>query len=219
MVDYLILGNGDYAKMICRYLRETMSIVVSAYTVVNDIINDSYIDGIPVLSTDVVATKYDPKDTIIFMGIGYRKMNQIKANEYIRYKKMGYYFGNYIHPTAIIGNSVEIGEANNVFEGVIIQEGVKIGNANLIYGGAFIAHECIIGSYNTISVKACVAGCTKIGDNCFVGANATIRDHVSINNYTLIGAGAYADVSTEKYNVIAPIKSIILEGKNSVEFI
>lgn len=218
-MNYLILGNGDYARMVFRYLKNTKSIQVAAYTVDKELISESVLDGITVISTDEILERFDPQTTKIFMGIGYRNMNQIKEREYIRYKKMGFNFENFIHPTAIIENDVVLGEGNNIFEGVIIQEGVTIGNANLIYGGALIAHENRIGNYNSFSVKSCVAGCSVVRNNCFIGANATIRDHIILENYTLVGAGTYVDSSTCEYEVIAAQKSIILDGRKSVEFI
>ena len=218
-MDYLILGNGDYARMMRRYLKNTKDIDAVAYTVDGEVIKDSVIDGIPVISAEKIRDKYDPKNALLVMGIGYRNMNQIKEHEFLRYKEMGYSFYNYIHPTAIIDGDVVLGEANNIFEGVIIQEGVKIGDANLIYGGAFIAHENEVGSFNSFSVKSCVAGCTVIGNNCFIGANATVRDHVKLSDYTLVGAGAYLATSTSAYDTIASGKGVLLEGRKSVEFI
>ncbi len=218
-MNYLIVGNGDYARMIGRYIKNTKAISITGFTVDKAFISEEMIDDIPVISADNMLDNYPPKDYMLFMGIGYRNMNQIKEREYKRYKTMGYDFENYIHPTAIIENNVIMGEGNNIFEGVIIQEGVKLGNANLIYGGALIAHENIIGDFNSFSVKSCIAGCTRIGNNCFIGANSTVRDHITISDYSLIGAGAFLNMDTKPYDVIVPQKSIILEGRKSLEFI
>lgn len=218
-MNYLILGNGDYARMVFRYLKNTMGIQVAAYTVDKKYITESVLDGIAVIPTDETLGRFDPKTTKIYMGIGYRNMSQIKEREYIRYKKMGYDFENYIHPTASIENNVVLGEGNNIFEGVIIQEGVIMGNANLIYSGAFIAHENKIGNYNLISAKTCIAGCSVVENNCFIGINATIRDHIKLANYTLAGAGTYVNSSTSEYDVIVAPKSVVLSGRKSVEFI
>ncbi len=218
-MEYLIVGNGDYARMMNRYLKNTNNISAIGFTVKRSFISKKTIDGIPVIPTEEILNRYNTDVCKLIMGIGYRNMNQIKQQEFIRYKEMGYTFENYIHPTAIIENDVVIGEGNNIFEGVIVQAGTKIGNANLIYGGALIAHENIIGNYNSFSVKACIAGCTRIGNNCFIGANSTIRDHIVIDDFTLVGAGAYVDKDTNCYDVIVPQKSVQLEGRKSTEFI
>lgn len=218
-MKYLIVGNGDYAVMMNRYLKNTTEICIDGFTVKKEIITENTVAGIPVVPAEDMPELYHPSDCRLIMGIGYRKMNQIKENEYRRYKDMGYEFINYIHPTAIIEKDAALGEANNVFEGVIIQSGVKIGDANLIYGGAMIAHDTELGNFNSVSVKACIAGGTRVGNNCFVGANSTIRDHIQISDYTLVGAGAYVNKDSKPYDVIAAPKSSVLDGRNSLEFI
>lgn len=217
-MNYLIVGNGDYARMLARYLKNTKGIEPVGFTVESSVISDKIIYDKPVIPAEEMKDFFKASDCRLFMGIGYRNMNQIKQREFVRYKELGYYFENYIHPTVIMDQQTLIGEGNNIFEGVIIQEGVKIGDANLIYGGALIAHENSIGDFNSFSVKSCVAGCSKIGNNCFIGANATVRDHIMISDYTLVGAGAYVDKSTNAYDVIVPQKSVVLKGR-SLEFI
>lgn len=218
-MEYLIVGNGDYARMMKRYLKNTKNISIAGFTVTESVVTEKTIDGIPIIPTGTIMSLYNPNGCRLFMGIGYRNMNQIKEHEYKRYKDMGYTFENYIHPTAIIEKDVVIGKGNNIFEGVIIQAGTRIGDANLIYGGTLIAHENIIGSFNSFSVKACIAGCTKIGNNCFFGANSTTRDHINVADYTLVGAGTYVDIDTNCYDVIVPQRSVRLEGRKSLEFI
>ncbi len=218
-MKYLIVGNGNYARMLCRYLKNTENVDVSGYTVEKKVISAGVIDNIPVVPAEDINRLYNPSACKLLMGIGYRSMNIIKEREFHRYKGLGYHFCNYIHPTAIIEKDVMIGEANNIFEGVIIQNGVRIGDANLIYGGTLIAHENMIGNYNSISVKACVAGCSQIGNNCFIGANSTIRDHIMISDFTLVGAGTYVDTNTKPYDVIVTAKAKILDGRSSLEFI
>ncbi len=218
-MKYIIVGNGDYAKMMGRYLKNTKNVQALGFTVPKVCISEATIDNTPVIPAEELYESYHPSEWLLVMGIGYRNMNRIKQQEFNRFKNMGYHFENYIHPTAIIENNVIMGEGNNIFEGVIIQEGVKIGDGNLLYGGVLVAHENTIGSFNSFSVKSCVAGCSIIGDNCFFGANSTIRDHVSIADYTLVGAGAYVDMRTSPYEVVVPQKSVVINGRSSLEFI
>ncbi len=217
-MKYFVLGNGDYARLMRRYLKNTKDIKISAFTVDRSVITNESIDNTPVIPTEEMLDYCNPSDCRLFLGIGYRNMNQIKQKEFNRYKELGYIFENYIHPTAIVDEHTIMGEGNNIFEGVIIQEGVRIGDANLIYAGSLVAHETIIGDFNSFSVKVCVAGCSQVQDNCFLGANSTIRDHIILSDYTLVGAGAYVSKNTCPYDVIVPQKSSVLE-KKSLEFI
>ena len=218
-MKYFIVGNGDYALMLNRYLKNTEGKEIEGFTVPGEIIDKDSFAGKAVIAGERMKECYPPEEYSLIMGIGYRSMNRIKEQEFNRYKSWGYEFINYIHPTAIIEKDVEIGEGNNVFEGVILQSGVKIGHGNLIYGGALVAHDSILGNFNSLSVKACVAGGTCIGNNCFIGANATVRDHLNLADFTLLGAGAYLSRDSDSYEVIAAPKAEMLKGKSSLEFI
>lgn len=214
----IVIGNGDYARMMERYLHLSGS-GVKAYAVHSAYIEEHNLDGIPVISMKELKKKYDPEEIQLVMGIGYRKMGDIREKVFAECKDLGYSFFNYIHPTAIIEKNVRIGEGNNILEGVILEESVTMGDANILFGGSLIAHGTAMGSFNTLSVKTVIAGCAEIGNHCFVGAAAVIRDRIKIEDYSLIGAGAYASQSTQAYQVIVPMRSTVLEGKKSVDLI
>ncbi len=214
-----VVGNGDFAILLKKYLYTTLNISVDGFTVSGDVIKSGRIEDVPVIPTEEMLKICDPDNCTLYMGIGYRNMNQIKEKTYLEYKNLGYSFSNYIHPSAIIGHEVKIGEANNIFDGVIIQGGASIGNANLIYGGALVGHDTVIGNYNSMTVRSCLAGYVKVGNNCFIGANSTVRDHLTIADFTLIGAGTYVDADTKPNDVVVHSKSYVLEGRSSLEFI
>lgn len=71
---------------------------------------------------------------------------------------------------------VEIGDFNNIREGVTIHRGTvqgkgitKIGDNNLLMINTHIAHDCFI------------------GNKCIFANNATLGGHVTIDNFTIIG--------------------------------
>lgn len=214
----VIIGNGDYARMMNRYLRLS-GYESCAYAVEPECISDRYLDSIPVLSLAEMRQAFPPGSVQLIMGIGYRNMGNIRKKIWLWCREAGYTFTNYIHPTAIIEKNVMIGEGNNILEGVILEESVSIGNANLLFGGSLVAHGSVLGDFNTLSVRAVVAGCTSIENHCFIGAAAVVRDHITIENYGLVGAGAYASAPVKQYQVIVPPKAVSLENKKSIEFI
>ncbi|MBI4372513.1 MAG: acyl-ACP--UDP-N-acetylglucosamine O-acyltransferase [Candidatus Omnitrophica bacterium] len=61
-----------------------------------------------------------------------------------------------IHPQAIIGKNVSLGEANEIGTHVIIEDGVKIGSHNKIWPGAYIATGTEIGDRNKIHMNAVI---------------------------------------------------------------
>ena len=219
MQKLIIIGNGSYARMMNRYIDMTEFGETVAFAVDQIYIQEQQIDGLPVISLEALAGDYSQDEVLLIMGIGYRKMSNIRRKVYETCKSFVYQFANYIHPTAIIEKNVTLGEGNNILEGVIIEESVSLGNANLLYGGSLIAHETAVGDFNTFSVKAVVAGCTVIRHHCFIGAAATIKDHIVLEDYVFIGASAYASKSMEKYSVLVPSESRILADKKSIDLL
>ena len=215
----IIIGNGTYARMMKRYIGLTDFGEAAAYAVESACIQEDQLDGLPVISLESLQKKFSCDEVSLVMGIGYKKMGNIRKRIFLKCKSMGYQFENYIHPTAIIEKNVVMGEGNNILEGVILEESVLLGDANLLFGGSMIAHETMVGDYNTLSVKAVVAGSTVIRNNCFIGAAATIKDHIVLNDYVFIGAAAYVRKSMEEYSVVVPSDSRILPERKSIDVI
>lgn len=219
MKELVIVGNSSYAQMMERYIRLSNFGRVVAYVVDEAFISEKEIEGIKVISFEQMKTEYAPENISLIMGIGYKQMSAIRKEKFEKCKNWGYMFENYIHPTAIVSSDAIMGEGNNILENVIVEVGVKIGNANLLFGGSIIGHESTIGSYNTFSLRSVIAGCVQIKNNCFFGAASTVKNHVKIKDYVLLGASAYGFKDMEAYSVLVPAKSVILEGKKSIDYL
>lgn len=215
----VIIGNGPYAKMMKEYVIMDQIGKIVAFVADEEYISQKDIDGIPVLSFESFIESCDKEEVSLVLGIGYTKMGKVRKQIFERCKSWGYHFENYIHPTAIVVPNVEMGEGNNILEGVILESGVKIGDANLLFGGALIGHETTVGNYNSFSVNSCVAGCVALGNNCFFGASSTVRDCVSIHDFVLVGATAYVYKDMEDYAVVRPAKSYVIENEISIDFL
>ena len=115
-----------------------------------------------------------------------------------------------IHPTAIIGMDVNIGEGTAIMAGTCINSNTSIGNHCIINTGAIVEHDNIIEDYVHISPNATLCGFVKIGKYVQVGAGAMIRNCVSVIHNCLIGMGATVikDISEEGTYVGVPASKI-----------
>ncbi len=95
-----------------------------------------------------------------------------------------------IHPNAVIGKGVSIGEGSAVMAGAVINPDTKIGNGCIVNTCASVDHDCVISDYAHISVGAHVAGTVNIGENTWIGAGATVSNNIDICADCMIGAGA-----------------------------
>lgn len=97
-----------------------------------------------------------------------------------------------IHPSVIMGESVEIGKNCIIYPNVIIYDGVKIGNNVTIHAGAIIGADAFYYKKKKEGYdKMLSSGKVIIEDNVDIGAGATIDRGVS--SQTIIGKGTKID--------------------------
>ena len=98
-----------------------------------------------------------------------------------------------IHPSAIIGKNVEIGESNSISPHVIIEDGVKLGAHNRILQGAFLARGTELGDHNEIHMNAVIGHTPQDiaykNEATFtrIGSKNVIREFVTIHRGTKEG--------------------------------
>ncbi len=79
-----------------------------------------------------------------------------------------------IHPTAIIGNNVDVGEDVSVGPGAVIEDYAAIGAGTRIEAGAFIGEGVGIGEFCRIYPRVVVYAGTTIGNRVVVHAGAVL---------------------------------------------
>ena len=214
----VMVGNGSFSETLLYYITTFTEWEIVAYA--DEFVSE---EGAthkekPFINLNDIVEKYPPDEYGIVLGIGYRKMNTIRKRLYLKLKEYGYCFPNFIHPTAIVHNTI-MGDANIIMQNVMFEPNAKIGSNTIIWGGVSIGHNANIGSHNHFAGSSVVAGNVKMGDGCFVGNQATVRDGATVADYTLLGAGVYLAKDTSPYDVVVPARAVVLEGKKSTDFI
>lgn len=77
-----------------------------------------------------------------------------------------------IHPTAILGEEVKLGNNVSIGAYVVIEDGVSIGDITTIYPNCFIGHH------------------SSIGSGSLIYSNVSIRERINIGNRVIIHSGA-----------------------------
>lgn len=98
-----------------------------------------------------------------------------------------------IHPSAIIGKDVTLGESNEIGPHVVIEDDVKIGSHNKIGAGAYLCSGTQIGDHNEIHMGAIIGNAPQ--DRAYqgsktdtkIGNNNMIREYVTIHRGTKEG--------------------------------
>jgi sugar O-acyltransferase (sialic acid O-acetyltransferase NeuD family) len=216
--DLVLFGAGELARLARVYFEADSSYRVVAFTA--DDVGDEgtrEFEGLPCVDFDRLGDRYPPAAADVFVAIGYRRVNQGRAEAYRRALEAGYTLATYISPHAIVSPAATIGRNCFLFEGVIVQPFVTIGDDTIIWSGATVAHDTQVGSHCFLAPMASVSGNVTIGDFAFIGNNATVRDGVSLGPSTVVGAGAIAKWDTDAGAILRSSGTQPIEGRLSSE--
>lgn len=95
-----------------------------------------------------------------------------------------------IHPTAVIDETVNIGNGTVVMANVIINASTTIGKACIVNTASTVDHDCIIEDYVHVSPGVHIAGTVSIGERTWIGIGTNVINNLSICGDCLIGAGS-----------------------------
>lgn len=190
MKNIVIAGAGGFGKEIACLLEST---VVSEDVRIAGFIDDT-LEAAPALNDlypyPVLGTieHYVPRMGDVFIvaiGNPDAKLSIAKKLE-----QRGAEFFSFIHPTAVVARTAQIGKGailcpySVASSGSCIADFVTINN----YSGA--GHDAYIGEGSTLSSHVDITGHVKIGDRVFIGSHASILPGVEVGASAKIGAGA-----------------------------
>ena len=154
---------------------------------------------------DYVASSVDK----VIVSIGSNKIRKDVA------RLLNVEFGWAIHPSAILGDDVSVGQGSVVMANTAINSSSSIGNHNIINTNASIDHDCELMDYVHISPNATLCGGIKVGEGTQIGAGATIIPNLSIGKWATIGAGSVIINNIPDYAVVVGNPGRIIKYNDS----
>lgn len=95
-----------------------------------------------------------------------------------------------IHPSAILGSRVRVGEGTVVMAGTVINCDCIIGRGCIVNTGATLDHDNCLEDFVHICPGSHLAGSVHVGPYSWIGVGSTVKNDCSITGHCLIGAGA-----------------------------
>lgn len=169
-----LYGASGHAKVIIGILR-----------LLKHSISKIYDDNAPFKLLEYQVTDFDNDytgDYIISVGNN-------KARKKIAKRLTNACFGNAIHPTSIIDETVSINVGTVVMAGAVINPATKIGKHCIINTSASIDHDCNIANFVHISPNATLCGNISVGEGTQVGAGSVVNPNIKIGQWCTIGSG------------------------------
>ncbi len=194
----IIIGSGETGLIAYEYFQFDSEYEVIAFSVNNQYINESIINGLPVIPFEILEQEYNPNEYEVYVAISSGKLNRNRTKVYHEAKLKGYKCASYISSKAFVWRNVEIGENCFIFENNTLQPFVKIENNVTLWSGNHIGHNTIIKNNCFISSHCVISGFCEVGENSFLGVNCTIENNTKIAKDNFIGAGALIQKNTNE---------------------
>lgn len=115
-----------------------------------------------------------------------------------------------IHPRAVIGIDVEIGNGTVIMAGVVINSSSRVGKGCIINTSSSLDHDNDIKSYVHISPGVRTAGNVIIGKGTWLGIGSVVSNNVNICSGCKVGAGAVVlkDITESGTYVGVPVRRV-----------
>ena len=163
-----LIGNGGHA----REVMAQMGIKLVRF------VDDQYMDNDTLPLSELDIEKYEVMVAIADPRDRYGTIQRLPK---------GVKIFNFIHPTALLMEDVEIGEGSFIGANSILTTNIKIGKHAILNRGNHIGHDCVIGDFFSAMPGSVVSGNVRINDCVYLGNNASIKENLSIHSLTTIG--------------------------------
>ncbi|MCZ0702993.1 sugar O-acyltransferase (sialic acid O-acetyltransferase NeuD family) [Natronobacillus azotifigens] len=127
------------------------------------------------------------KEAEFFVAIGDNAMRELLQE---KLRTDGSNIISLVHPEAIIGLDVEIGEGTVIMAGAVVNSSSNIGKGCIINTSSSLDHDTILEDYVHISPGVRSAGNVNIGKGTWLGIGSVVSNNVNIYSGCKIGAGA-----------------------------
>ncbi len=102
----------------------------------------------------------------------------------------GLNYATIIHPSAIIGDGVELGAGSIVCACSILTSDIRVGRHAHLNLATTIGHDTVAGHYLTTAPSTHISGHCRLGDAVYLGSSVVLRQGITLGSDVTIGAGA-----------------------------
>lgn len=210
MTDVVVFGTGSIARVARFLLDHDSPHEVVAHAVDRNHWHVGEFEGLPIVAFEDLPGLYPPGEFAMFVAVGYRRMNQFRAERYTQAKAMGYELVTYVSSRASTWPESQIGDNCMIMDQVVLEPFASVGNDVILWSGSHIGHDSVVGNHCYVASHVVIAGVVTVHESCFLGTNATIRDGVAVARECVIGAGAVINRDTDVRGVYAAPKPTLL---------
>lgn len=119
-----------------------------------------------------------------------------------------------IHPNAIIGKNVMIGDGSVIMAGALVNSGSNIGKHAILNTKCSVGHDCNIGDFSSIAPGSTLGSGVEIDTCSAISLGANVLENVSVGKHTVVGAGALVLKSIGDHEVAYGVPAKTIRQRN-----
>lgn len=189
MNGILIFGASGHGKVVCDIARASGVLVLGFID--RALPKGKVVCGFPVLggNDDLVEIVQNTGCTHGVVAIGDNWLRAQVAHQVLQVLPH-FEFRSLVHPQAVLGADVDMGQGNVIMAGAIVNPCTHIGNHCIINTRASVDHDCVLEDFVSIAPGATLGGSVKVGSYSAIGLGASVIHGRSIGAQTVVGAGS-----------------------------
>ena len=209
MTRIIIIGAGGHAQVTADIIR-CMQINGSDLYPIGYLDDDQQMTGqtlldLPILGTTDSINQFAYDAVIVAIG-----NNQVRLKIATELASQGVKFARAIHPTAVIGSQVFIGQGSMICANTVINTGSTIGDHVILNTATTVDHHNKIGNGVHIAPGTHTGGGVTIENGAFIGIGATIMPRKIVHTWATVGAGAVVNKDIQAHSVVVGIPASLL---------
>lgn len=184
-----IVGAGGFGREVFNYVRECREIC-------EEFTFRGFLDGNP---EALLRYEYpfgvvgDPDNwevrpgDVYLLGVGLPNVKKKIVQNMVAQKAR---FLTLIHPSAWIGQGVQLGAGCIVCPRVVLTCDIQIGDFVVLNVASTVGHDARIGSWSTLSGHCDVTGFVQLGESVLMGSHACVIPGLQVGDNAVLGAGS-----------------------------
>ncbi|WP_068776175.1 acetyltransferase [Paenibacillus sp. FJAT-26967] len=217
MKDLIIVGAGGQGRETVQLVRD-INRNASEWNLLGFLddreeLLDTQVIGLPVLG-DLNKLAESPYNQAYFIcAVG---DSLVRRKIIGRMKEIDPYcaFATLIHPTAVIGDRIHIGEGTVICAQCVVTTNVTIAEHVLVNYCSSVGHDSALEEGVTLLPGSRISGGATLGQSCSIGSGAVVLPGIDIGYAAIIGAGAVVNKSIPSWSTAVGVPAQVIKSHN-----